>query len=674
MRHLTIGVLFGLLAAVAQAQPVTLPRAAEPMVLTDFAKPAGLDNWRGLKFTAATLEGQAAAQFTFPKYEQGENEWPAAYLAYAEGKGYPAKDWSHYGKIVLQVRSSSDKPSDLALELRDSENRNGWAQHFTLAPGKTNRLEVVLHDIRQQVQLSNVSEIVLFTTRPAAAYTITMADLRLEPGDKAPLATLDLAYPNYRGLIFPAADRVTVEVQISPDEYAVRPEQLTAELTCRGGGKSVSVKRALRGRRATMALPTAGLPQGQVELTATVAGPGQPPLSRQWALRKINAGVVRKLKVYIDENNNTIVDGKPFFPLGWYGNGQVSQMREIADSPFNCLLDYGTVSKPLDQMRAYLDEMHKRGLKLIFCANDIYPSANYYKDKTLFGATGNEAITEAVIKAYRDHPALLAWYLNDERPASMVPELEGYYQKFRSLDPNHPAYIVLCNMTELRYFTNTTDVMGVDPYPIPTLPVTRVADWMEAANDATQNHMPTWLVPQAFAWYQHHPPGSDRARIPTPAELLTGCAPTYEESRCMTYLALAHGAKGLVYWCYYNMRMLPQYKQMWEDHKRIGAEVKELSPVLLSPADRGEARFAPSSAPLHTKIKRCQGREYLIAVNGGAEPCQVTFDLRRNLPATVKVMFEDREVPTTGNTLAAQFKPQEVHVYDLGPIAKPRGN
>ena len=121
----------------------------------------------------------------------------------------------------------------------------------------------------------------------------------------------------------------------------------------------------------------------------------------------------------------------------------------------------------------------------------------------------------------------------------------------------------------------------------------------------------------------------------------------------MTYLALTHGAKGLIYYCYYDMRVLPQYAEMWAGMKKIGAEVKSLSPVLLAPGDLGPAKFTPPDAPIHTKLKRSGGRLYLLAVNAANAPVEVTFDLEHPLPAQVDVMFENRQAATTGATLKA---------------------
>jgi hypothetical protein len=102
----------------------------------------------------------------------------------------------------------------------------------------------------------------------------------------------------------------------------------------------------------------------------------------------------------------------------------------------------------------------------------------------------------------------------------------------------------------------------VDPYPIPHEPLTRVADFVTVARQAVQDNQPVWLIPQAFAWYQYNSKNPDRGHLPTDEELRTGRAPTFEEERCMTYLGLIHGAKGLIYYCYYDLRVLPQYREM----------------------------------------------------------------------------------------------------------------
>jgi hypothetical protein len=181
--------------------------------------------------------------------------------------------------------------------------------------------------------------------------------------------------------------------------------------------------------------------------------------------------------------------------------------------------------------------------------------------------------------------------------------------------------------------------------------------------------MPFWMVLQAFGLYQYNSPDPNRGHTPTEAELKTGRAPTYEETRCMTYLALAHGANGLIYYCYYDMRVLPQYATMWGWMKKIGAEVKSLSPVLLSPEDLGEVKYTSAAAKIHTKLKISDGRYYLIAVNSSEDPAKVSFDTGRGISSQANVLFEGRGFSVTGGKFSDDFKPFEAHIYDLGPAA-----
>ena len=391
--------------------------------------------------------------------------------------------------------------------------------------------------------------------------TVLLAFLCSAKGSSA--ISVFLRHPNYRGWILPGEREAEVEIGVTPYEHGYQPRDLRLRLELSAGSYHRTVER--RGSDGTnlLAIAVKGAAPGDAVLKATVHSRNRELASRTWPLRILTASEAAGLKVYVDRANRLIVDGRPFFPLGWYGSVNEDQLAEIADSPFNCLLAYGTDLVPAGQMRHFLDRMQAAGLRLVYCLNDVYPTATYLEGKSWEGIRGNDAIAAAVVAAYRDHPAVLAWYLNDELPHALAPRLEDYYHRVQSGDPAHPCFIVLCNRSELPYFPQTTDILGVDPYPIPREPVTRVADFVTAARQAVRDNQPVWLVPQAFAWYQYNSKNPDRGHVPSDEELRTGRAPTHEEERCMTYLGLINGAKGLIYYCYYDLRVLPQYREMW---------------------------------------------------------------------------------------------------------------
>lgn len=638
-----------------------------PLLISDFERTSEVGAWTGLAVKRTdnhASSGKWGMRFTFPKWQEGRPEWPLVALAYDGGKGYVTGDWSAHGEFAWDAWVEGDTARTITLELRDTKGKNGATAGFLIEPGKANHCRMPLEQAGREIDLKHVEEIVFFAARPTESFTITIDNLLLTPSGPPPAARFELVYPNYRGLVMPGAGDVEVSCEIVDEP--LRADDLHCELTIAGPQGGQGVSHPLRQRRQTFTFPAARLSAGPFTLAARLLrAQGSIPLAgKAWECRRLTPEELSRLSVYIDRNNNTIVDGKPFFPLGFYGSTSDQHLEELADSPFNCLLNYGTNHEPKARMLAYLDKLQARGLKLIYCMNDVYPTATYLEKLGWEGIKGNDAIAEAVIKAYRDHPAILAWYLNDELPRSLVPRLEEYYERVKALDPGRPCYTVLCEMAEVRYFAGTTDVMGVDPYPVPKSPLTVVSDWMDASNAAVGARKPTWLVPQAFAWYQYKPQGSNRARKPTDAELKTGRAPTYDEERCMTYLALAHGARGLIYYCYYDLRVLPQYAEMWAGLKKIAAEVKHLSPVLLAPDEPGKLAILPADAPVHTRLKRHDGSLYLIAVNPADKPCTVTFQLK-HAAERAEVLFEQRDLVIADGRLEDTFPALGVHVYKM---------
>jgi hypothetical protein len=656
-------------------------QAESPLLISDFSAPQSLQLWSGVRHVATTRPSATtqpgavtqagsdgpAMQITFEKWQPGMSEWPLVALRYDAGRGYSTADWSHYGALAFDAWVDTKEMQQIMVELRNQAGRNGATAHPNLAAGQVNHVELQLASrFGMEMDIRNVQELVIFASKPGHAFNLTIANLRLVPGEKPPVAEFDLVYPNYRDLILHSLDvRVATTVQLK--QYGLDADDVRVELQLSSGGKSARTVHAVKEEREQVSVAVARLPDGPATLTARALqiSTGKELARKEWTLSKLPADKAVPLKVYVDEHNTTIVDGKPFFPLGWYDSPDEKHLEEIAGGPFNTLLDYGANQKDKKWMLHYLDQVQAKGMKFIYCLNDVYPTAKYFEGKSWEGVSGNDAIRDAVVKAYREHPAVLAWYLNDELPRALAPNLTEYYHAVRSADPQHPCYIVLCDMHEIQWFPHTTDIFGVDPYPVPRDPVTMVSTWMDAADKAVSGHKPTWLVPQAFAWYQYNPEGSNRARKPTADELKTGRAPTYDEARCMTWLALTHGAKGIIYYCYYDLRVLPNYAELWAGYKKMAAEVKEFSPVLLAPDDLGPAKFTPADAPIHTKLKRHDGKLYLMAVNAGDKACTATFTLDVDMPPQVPAIFENRTVPAEGKTLAADFKPFEARVFEM---------
>ncbi len=387
------------------------------------------------------------------------------------------------------------------------------------------------------------------------------------------------------------------------------------------------------------------------------------------------------LTSYIDEHNRFILDGDPFFPLGLYV-GQCSiddqsvQLDEIENSPFDTLMNYtvntcGATPATPAEIISYLDQLDSglpdsRNLKLIYALNEYIPfdleneldPCGDIDIASIEAKVGNPDIT--------DHDAVISWYLNDEvgsynaaAQADCLAQLVLGYDKIKELDTNHAVWSVHWSTDWLLPEAHTTDVLGMDSYPIdnkanPMDEVIRVAD--AAAQVGAQTDKPFWLVPQIFTWKDY--PGDFR--------WATGRFPTKAEMRAMSYLAVNHGAKGLIYYSYFDIRNDANYDTRWIEIKDIASEIDQLRSVFLSTSQTSDNDVTCNNGDIDFKLMWYDGTYYLLAVNTKEETISgVSFQINlANKPAVFDTLFEGgRQVSVVSGTVTDSFGPYEVHVY-----------
>ncbi len=117
-------------------------------------------------------------------------------------------------------------------------------------------------------------------------------------------------------------------------------------------------------------------------------------------------------------------------------------MDEIANSPFNTVLNYEINTGNIEQIRKYLDAVNKSGLKIIYSIKDFYEGTKYYPKK-VDKYKGEKEMTRGIINEFKDHPAILAWYINDELPEKYISRLKDRYRLVKDLDKDHPTWSVI---------------------------------------------------------------------------------------------------------------------------------------------------------------------------------------------------------------------------------------
>lgn len=339
----------------------------------------------------------------------------------------------------------------------------------------------------------------------------------------------------------------------------------------------------------------------------------------------------------IDRGGRSMVEGRPFLPVGLYCGGlpKDAELERIASAGFNCLMPYGSMSMKraqtektgVEAIREALDTCRARGLKVIFSIKDVYAGTRWEKVKFL-DAAGETDVVRRVVTAVRDHPALLAWYINDELPVTMLDRLVARRREVNRLDPHHPTWAVLYQFAELPFYGPTCDVLGVDPYPISdaaSRDQRKVVQAMDGAQRAggTPDGAAVWAVPQIFNWGE----AKTKDRADYVAKFRD---PTAAEMRAMTLMCAIRGARGFVFYSYSALQSgpaAPDFERRWADVAPLGGMLRDLAPFLLSDRPAPEVRIETEQGEVAARAfvdERGRTRVLISAVGPGPASAVLT--------------------------------------------------
>jgi len=430
--------------------------------------------------------------------------------------------------------------------------------------------------------------------------------------------------PPYRGLIFPGGEerrpiRVRVDLAERIRGHAWKAgegwpalEDLALVVRLLAPGRTIGEKRVapLSERSLEVELDAGALPIGTYRADVALSC-GEEVLARRALDGRVLARGDRP-RVYIDRHRRTLVGGRAFFPLGFYCStlGE-DDLKTLSRAGFNCVMPYAFSGMDPEKAGELLDLARRHGIKVIYSIKDLYPGMRYTPGWLKTAEEADDRVRR-IVQRFRSHPAVLAWYLNDELPPPWRERLEARYRLVRSLDPDHPTWAVLYQVDQLAEYRHTCDVLGTDPYPVARKPVATAGEWARKTREASLGTDAFWQVPQAFAWCT-----ASKGRDPKGE----GRPPTYDELRCMTYQGLAEGATGLIYYAFYELKEDPLgFDARWKDMGRIAREVRALEPALLS-ADPPPQGVAVEGTPW--RAFRDGRRCWILVTNPAAEPAEV---------------------------------------------------
>ena len=296
---------------------------------------------------------------------------------------------------------------------------------------------------------------------------------------------------------------------------------------------------------------------------------------------------------------------------------------------------------------------------------------------------------------FKDRATIVAWMHGDEPDnAQTLGEGKGYgppilpakivegYERIRNVDPDRPVLLNLGqgvawdgwygrgertnHPEDYREYLKGCDIASFDIYP--------------ASHEKEEIAGNLWYVPL----------GVDRLKQWSDGRKPVWCCiettridnlkrkPTPQQVRSEVWMALIHGAKGIIY---FSHQFKPRFieaglladEEMAREVEAVNRQIRELAPILNSPdVVRGAVvNSTAEGVPVDFVVKEQGGMRYLFAVSMRGGKTSATFQWPEKIDGKVEVLSDGRTIPVVGGTWEDRFDGYEVHLYKFTPSPKP---
>lgn len=447
-----------------------------------------------------------------------------------------------------------------------------------------------------------------------------------------PLLSGRVVEPGFRGTLVSSigADGFTVEGRINASEAIC--SQLTLEADLGGAGRVArdgeGITRPNGANTWRLHLPRTGMLTGRYALT--IAARRERQVAGSLAL-EVTRAHEREHETGYDSAGRLYVDGRRAFVNGIYNVNGIEELEQVASHGFNAaVVSAGTAAMSL------VKRAQELGVMLIVYSPN-FPAA---------GSGPELSFWEHVVGKYGGEEGVIGWHLLGKPDASLMPfsVFAEQQAEMAKIDTHHPTITLLSVISLLPHYAPACDIVAVEPQPVPALPVSTVADDLRAARRVMGAGRPVWAAVQAVgrAWLVRG--GGLEAAA-------TGRPPTGAEHRAMTFLALAHGAQGLLHHGYYFSRTpdRPAYylptdaPDLWAQMSDTNAAIARLAGVLTD----GSYRGVTATEPVHVGAWDADDSVYVVAVNAEPHSALTTFEVPGPCPESLYRLGEESPVAKT---------------------------
>lgn len=468
--------------------------------------------------------------------------------------------------------------------------------------------------------------------------------------------SLELLKPLYRNSIYSTQKIKTIVLDIKSGLKEADIKTLKQEVLITDGTGNVIKKISIdakKEQKVMMEIPE--LKDGEYKIIGRITEKGKTLYETSIPLYKMPPA--KGSEVYIDENLNLVLNGKPILPIIWWGG---SPFEEIAKTGAD-----GIALVVGNKAREFLDELYKinqYGVVAFFSGKE---REKYLTGKDVLSDEAIEVITSR-INSIKNHPALLYYYLADEpEDRNISPRiLKETYQLLKKLDPYHPVQLTNNSVNGISTYIECAEMFIPDPYVNPlttgklSRPMSYISNFMKEIKEKGRGKKFIGVTPQVFDYgkiYATQPPYSTR-----------DCrGPSFIEERCMNYLAIVNGAKGFHYYVF-GKKDPGHWGAVNIPDLRVGMpylikEKKSLSEVILHGKDVTKT-VVINDERIDFSGKDLNGKFYLIAVNTSGETVTPEIFVSSQIKK-LKVISEARNIEVSNGKFVDRFYPYDVHIY-----------
>jgi len=291
--------------------------------------------------------------------------------------------------------------------------------------------------------------------------------------------------------------------------------------------------------------------------------------------------------------------------------------------------------------------------------------------------------------AFKDRPTIVGWLQNDEPDnAQELKGGKGYgppvtpeavverYREIKQADPTRPVMLNLGQGVAWDgWYGRGVRTNHPDDYP----------EYVKGGDIASFDIYPACSTDKAIAGkLEYVPRGVDRLKKWTDGRKPVWCCiettginnvdrkPTPAEVRAEVWMALIHGASGILYFAHHFKPTFIEAGLLADESiarevAAVNRRIKALAPVLNSPdvPDGATVSSSNKDVPISFVVKCHDGARYVFAVSERDGETTATIQLPDKTDAKVEVLDEDRALDARAGAWTDRFAGYQAHMYRI---------